>query len=252
MSNHVVGNHNQDICHRPLKRPKRNRQQGFTLIELMISISILSMLLFTGSYAYSLMSTRWNKELGHFSVSAKNTKNLEVLQRLLEGVQSFVVVDNKKVPSFFFIGDNTSLLAVSRAGLFSGKYPEIFRLTTIEKPNGLVDLVYQSASTENVLLTGTEQSIDFTKKLTLFSNLDSVSFNYFGWSHLYEKNALVSEKKYKNKKPQWFERFSGIDNEIMPEKFNITLYKKEKSLVIPIKLEAKPERWLAPYFKENQ
>ena len=247
MSNHVVGNHNQDICHRPLKRPKRNRQQGFTLIELMISISILSMLLFTGSYAYSLMSTRWNKELGHFSVSAKTTKNLEVLQRLLEGVQSFVVVDNKKVPSFFFIGDNTSLLAVSRAGLFSGKYPEIFRLTTIEKPNGLVDLVYQSASTENVLLTGTEQSIDFTKKLTLFSNLDSVSFNYFGWASMRIKSFSIDN----GKTTQWFERYSGIDNQLMPNIFTLNLTKNKQTLSFPVYLESDSEHWLSPYFNSS-
>jgi prepilin-type N-terminal cleavage/methylation domain-containing protein len=225
-----------------------SQNKGFTLIELMISISILSLLLFTGSYSYSLMSERWNKELGQFASSAKNYKHLELVQRLLEGVQPYVVVDNKKKPSFFFIGDNNSLLAVSRSGIFSGEYPEIFRLSTINKTNGKVDLIYQSASTESILLKGTEQSINFTHQLVLFSNLDNIQFNYYGWSHLYEKNAVDK----KNKKAQWFERFSGIDNQIMPEKYSVTLTKSGQGLSIPIQLEAKPERWLSPYFKENQ
>jgi len=225
--------------------PKRSK--GFTLIELLISISILSMLLFTGSYAYSLMSQRWNKELGHFSESAKTTKNLELLQRLLEGVQSFVVVDNKKAPSFFFIGDKTSLLAVSRAGLFSGEYPEIFRLTTIEKPNGKVDLVYQSASTQNILLTGTDQSIDFTKKLILFSNLDSVSFNYFGWASMRIKSFAIDT----GNQARWFERYSGIDNQLMPNLFILTLIQSKQTLSFPVYLENDSEHWLSPYFKSD-
>lgn len=236
---------------KPLYSIKNNivSDNGFTLIELMISISILSLLLFTGAYSYSLMSERWNKELGQFSNSAKIAKHLELLQRLVEGVQPYVVVDSQKKPALFFIGGKTSLLSVSRAGLFSGDYPEIFRLTSLNKENGKVDLIYQSASTKNVLLIGTNQEIQFTKKLTLFTDLDSVNFNYYGWSHLYDKNDLQNSSK---KAPQWTERFSGIDKQLIPEKYTVTLVKDGKDITIPITLDANPERWLAPYYKENQ
>ena len=223
-------------------------KNGFTLIELMISISILSLLLFTGAYSYSLMSERWNKELGQFSNSAKTAKHLELLQHLVEGVQPYVVVDENKKPSLFFIGNKTSLLAVSRAGFFSGKFPEIFRLTAIEKENGKVDFIYQSVSTKNILLTGTNQDLIFDKKLILFSDLDQVKFSYYGWSHLYSKN---SEENNRNR-PQWFERYSGIDNQLMPENYNITLVKNGEDLTIPVTLDVNSERWLAPYYKENQ
>jgi len=224
------------------------KHNGFTLIELMISISILTMLLFTGSYSYSLMSERWNKELGQFSNSSKTAKHLVLMQSLLEGVQPYVVVDSKKTPSLFFIGQNTSLLAVSRAGLFSGDYPEIFRLTANKNADGKVDLIYQSSSTENVLLTGTDQNIDFSKTLILLTDLDEVTFNYFGWTHLYDKNSI----RKTNKVAQWSTDFSGIDRQLMPERYSITLVKSGSSLTIPIQLETTPERWLAPYFKENQ
>jgi len=220
-----------------------NKNTGFTLIELMISISILTMLLFTGSYTYSMMSERWNKELGQFSESTKTAKNLELVQRLLEGVQSFVVTDNKQKPSFFFIGAQDSLLAVSRAGLFSGDYPEVFKLSTLEKENGLVDLVYQSVSTENILLTGTDQSIDFKHQIILFRNLEQVNFNYYGWNHLTEKSAQGF------KKPAiWSVSYSGIDNLLIPEKFTLELKKNKQTLSFPIQLEEKPEFRLTPYF----
>jgi len=221
------------------------KSKGFTIIELMIAISILSLLLFTGSYSYSLMSERWNKELGQFSQSAQNAKQLENFQRLIEGIQSFIVVDNNQSPSFFFVGDNNSLLAVSRSGLFSGEFSEIFRLTTVIKENGKLDLVYQSSSTEQVLLVGTEQNIEFTQELTLFSDLDDVSFSYLGWSHLHQKNAL--QKNPANHR--WFERFSGIDSQLMPEQVSITLTKSAKELSFSVYLDSSTEKWMSPYIK---
>lgn len=223
-----------------------NNNTGFTLIELMISISILTMLLFTGSYTYSMMSERWNKELGQFSQSTKTAKNLELVQRLLEGTQSFVVTDNKQKPSFFFIGKQESLLAVSRAGLFSGDYPEIFRLSTIEKENGLVDLVYQSVSTENLLLTGTDQSINFNHQVTLFTDLNQVTFNYYGWAHYGDK----AQRDFKTI-AKWYSAFSGIDNQIMPEKFSLQLVRNNKNLNFPITLEDNPEKRLSAYFPDS-
>jgi len=226
---------------------KSQHQKGFTLIELMIAISILSLLLFTGSYSYSLMSERWNKELGQFSQSAKEAKHLEIVQRLLEGIQTFVVVNNKQKPSLFFIGDTNSLLAVSQAGFFNNNYPEIFRLTTIKNKKGLFDLVYQSASTENILLTGTDQTIDFTKKIVLFENLEKVTFQYYGWSHYYDKDSTDEG----NKSRRWFDNFSGINNQIMPEQFILTLNKAGNTLSFPVYLDNSSERWLSPYLDEN-
>ena len=219
---------------------------GFTLIELMISISILTMLLFTGTYSYSLMSERWNKELGQFSSSAHTARNLENFQRLLEGVHSFVVVDDNKKPSFFFIGGQDSLLTVSRNGFFSNDFPEIFRLTTVSKDNGLVDLVYQSTSTENILLTGTDQEINFTNELLLFSDLEQVQFQYFGWQSLqYKRNdaELVITQ-------QWFSDYSGIDKQLMPQQILVTLTKANKKLSVPIHLEQRPEKWLGYYMED--
>lgn len=226
---------------------KNQYQKGFTLIELMIAISILSLLLFTGAYSYSLMSERWGKELGQFSNSAKTTKNLALIQGLLTGVTPFVVVDKKRKPSFFFIGANDSLLAVSNIGLFSNNYPEIFRLTTLKKENGLVDLIYQSESTERVLLTGTEQSIEFNKKIILFSDLNSVEFSYFGWKNIFIKNYRTETGAQK----KWFNNFSGIDKQLMPSLITLELIKDGKSLSFPIFLESDSEHWLSPYIDSS-
>lgn len=224
-------------------------KQGFTLIELLISISILSLLLLTGSYSYNLMSTRWQKELGGFTESVKQGKHLELLQQVLVGAKAFIVTDNKAKPAFFFIGKQDSLLAVTSDGLFSGQYPEIFRITSVEKNNGLFDLVYQSASTQNILLSSTEQIVSFTNKIVLFNDLDNISLAYYGWSHYSEKTKSADGDGEAVRQPQWFESFSGINNQIMPEKMIITLTKKDKLLSFPVQLDHDSLRLLSPYFE---
>ncbi|WDE13267.1 prepilin-type N-terminal cleavage/methylation domain-containing protein [Thalassomonas haliotis] len=228
-------------------RIRRQKARGFTLIELMIAVTILSLLLFTASYTYSLMSTRWNKELGEFSSSARIAKHLELTQKLLEGIQSYVVRDKTDNPFFFFIGHSNSLLAVSQAGLFSGEYPEVFRLTVVEKENGLVDLIYQSLSTERFLLTRTEQVIDFSRALVLFTDVESVDFNYFGWRHYNDK----SNRQQRGKNESWRSQYSGIDSQYMPSKLQLTITLAGQVLTIPVVLETDVEKWLSPYFERD-
>lgn len=225
----------------------KNSSSGFTLIELMIAIVILSLLLFTGSYSYSLMAERWNKELGHFSSSAQMSKHLELTQKLIEGIQSHIVVDKNKTPYFFFIGHQSSLLAVSQAGLFSGNYPEVFRLTAVEKEDGLVDLVYQASSSENIMLKGTEQSIIFTKTLVLFADVEEIFFEYYGWGHYNEKTNDENNKF----KESWHSNYSGIDRQYMPSKLRLTIINSGQALVIPVDLQVNVEKLLSPYFNSD-
>jgi len=225
----------------------KNIQNGFTLIELLISISILSLLLFTGSYSYSMLSERWHKELGQFSKTFKSAKHLENFQRLLEGIHSFVVVDKNKEPAFLFVGGQDSLLAVSRASFYGDDYPEVFRLSSLPQENGLVDLVYQSTSTKNILLLETEQNIEFSKTQVIFEGIDNIKFNYFGWNH-----SLDKYKETQNKvTPQWFSTYSGLDKQLMPQQILVTLTIKGESLSFPIHLEKRPERWFRHYREDN-
>jgi len=222
---------------------KQFNSKGFTLIELLISISLLGALLFTGSYTYSLMSERWNKELGSFNSSARIAKNLELLQRALEGVSPFIVIDEKKTPSFFFIGSENSLLAVTRAGMFSNEYPEVFRISTLKNNKGSFDLVYQSISTANILLLGINQEINFTHKIILLKGLNSVQFEYFGWENLKGKRDGIGFEK-------WFVKYSGIDSQLTPQKMKVKLMKNGNAIQFPIHLELNPERWLGFYMEE--
>ena len=227
-----------------------NRARGFTLIELLITMSLLGMLVFAGSYAYSLVSSRWDKELGNFTESARFAKHLGLVQRLLEGLQPFVVTDGEKVPAQFFVGGSESLLAVSRYNAFArdpfDKVPVIFRLTRVENDEGGYDLVYQSTSTRDTLLIDTAQSIEFDVKIVLLSGLDEIRFRYFGWPSYETKNSHDPQFAVQQVK-RWFDRYSGLDNKLIPEKMTLQLVEGGKQITLPIMLDPESERWLLSY-----
>lgn len=228
----------------------KNKSSGFTLIELMIAVTILTMLLFTGSYVYQMLASRWDKELGSFNQSAKQTKSFILIKNLLKGIHPFIVWDKKlsgeKKPSFFFIGSNDSLLSVSRAGLFVQQYPEIFRIKALEKESGLFDLVYQSTSTQNTLLLYAQQEIIFEHQITLLSDITEIKFKYLGWNGFMERGRAEEE----HSEATWRDYFSGIDNQLLPEKMIIYVKQDQKELEFSITFDVNSLRFLSAYIEE--
>ncbi|WP_340680300.1 prepilin-type N-terminal cleavage/methylation domain-containing protein [Paraglaciecola sp.] len=225
-------------------------KSGFTLIEMLIAISILSLLLFTGSYIYSTLSIRWDKELGEFNQHFEQSRSLILLQELLVGVMPFVVRDTAKNegPTMFFVGKDDSLLAVSRGGLVNTEFPEIFRLTAVANANNKYDLVYQAASTQDVLLLNTQQVIDFEDGFVIMQNLDKVEFNYFGWPSYQLKNNAVEEDG--SEKASWYTNYSGVDWQLNPEKIELNITFGEQIAHLVVSLDINSQRFLEHYLSD--
>lgn len=218
---------------------------GFSLIELMIVITILSSLMFTGTYVYKMLMTRWDKELGEFNESFDIAKKIDLTSSLLKGIVPTVVLDEKK-PVFFFIGKSDSLFGITSAGIFSNGSNEIFKISAIKNDSGLYDLIYQSVSEDRFVLTNAQQTINFDRSILLFDNLERVEFSYFGWQHLFDKND--DQIKHQQK---WTGSYSGIQSQYMPLKLELSLTKNKHQLIFRANFDTEPEKWMSPYFDRD-
>lgn len=227
------------------------KQQGFTLIELLISVTLLSLLMFTGNYVYMQLASRWNKELGSFEQNAAQTKAVYLLQSTLNGIEPYLIKNNKGRPEMFFVGGNNSLLAISKVGLLDTQNPEIFRLTAVQNPQGKYDLVYQAISGSELLLINTEQNIEFTQQKTLLTNLDEVNISYFGWQNYEEKMSYLSGEN-PDAKPDWRMSYSSVERQIMPEKIKITLLKNDEPFEFYSQLDSNSSYWLTNYLQAEK
>jgi prepilin-type N-terminal cleavage/methylation domain-containing protein len=225
-------------------------KSGFTLIEMLIAISILSLLLFTGSYIYSTLSSRWDKELGEFNQHFEQSRSLILLQELLSGVMPFVVRDKIKDlgPTMFFVGQDDSLLAVSRGGLVNNDFPEIFRLTAVQNANNKYDLVYQSASTQDILLLDTQQTIEFDNRFVVMADLDKVEFRYYGWPGFQLKNNAAEDDD--TIKAAWYADYSGVDWQLNPEKIELNITLGDQIAHLIVSLDINSQVFLEHYFSD--
>ncbi|MBE0369295.1 MULTISPECIES: PulJ/GspJ family protein [Pseudoalteromonas] len=226
------------------------KPQGFTLIELLIAISILSGILLVGNYSYQLLAQRWQNEIGQFNSNRHFGRQLTLFENTLTGIQPFIVVNEAqgRKPGFIFEGSETSLLSISKVGLMQQSYPEIFKLSVEKQSNGLLQLVYQSKSTEAFLLKFTEQEIRFDKEYVIFRDLSDIKFNYLGWDSILQK----SEERPRGKSASWRSSYSGIDTQQLPEEIAVLMKKEGKDLLFTIALDKNTLRYLTPYLDNSQ
>lgn len=221
----------------------RRRSEGFTLIELLVTLSILSLVLAISYYFYSTLSTRWGVQSQQFETNLSQLRHQTILRVALKGVMPWVVVDSEERPSFFFVGNQTDLLAITDRGIFNRDYPEIFRLSIMRNESGTFDVVYQARTTADFILTGTEQFIPFDNEITLFRGLTAAEFAYYGWDSLSVKSEGVA-------RPQWFDRYSGIDRQLMPAMIILNISDQDRSLQLVSSINPNVELWLAPYLDD--
>lgn len=224
--------------------------KGFTLVELLISLSILSMLMFTGSFVYSTISNRWDQELGEFNRHFAEVRGISLLNKLINGVMPFVIRSSSSgLPSMFFVGKTDSLLAVSHNGIINSEYPEIFRLTALKNKNDKFDLVYQAVSSRKILLLESEQSINFEKSFILLKDLDSADFEYYGWPDF---NSKIDSNFGRNTAQlKWYSEYSGLKNKLTPDVLKIKLVKDGKVLDIMAILNKSSEKLLQNYLTDE-
>ena len=214
--------------------------RGFTLIELLISLTLLSLIVVTGSYTYVQLASRWDKELGGFHSELLKSQRLYQLDRVISGITPYVIRSSSNKPTFFFVGSESSLLAVTSQGLQSGQ-SEVFKLSIIKNESAKLDLVYQSTSLNHMVLTSAEQVIDFEHSIILLKDINTAKFDYFGWPDLSTKIAKVSKNG-----PRWFSVYSSLEKRLTPTKLRFSI----DDTAILITLDHNANRWLS-YFKSG-
>ncbi|NTS76915.1 type II secretion system protein [Catenovulum sp. SM1970] len=227
----------------------KRQDKGFTLVELLIVSSILSMLLLVGSYSYSLFAQRWNKELGSFNQNNQLMINLARFQTLLNNQQYNVVFRDDAEPGFFFVGNSNSILSITNQGLFNQKFAEAFRLTLVKNNRQKLDLVYQSAPLDKLALSKASTELVFQYEFKLLTDLDDASFEYYGFESFEQKS--ISNRPNVFLKPKWFSQYSGLDSQLFPEKIKFSFIHSGRKIEYYFSMITNSEELLSDYFPEE-
>jgi prepilin-type N-terminal cleavage/methylation domain-containing protein len=198
---------------------------GFTLIEIMIATMLLGLILGIATRAGSNFMHIWQNDANLFSNVFDSTRHQMLLGNSIESLYGYYVKattgawgEEKYVP--FFKGDSKGLEFVTLSSVFSHGDPAVARLYAEEKDSGKYDLIYQEADLDLFFIRTWEDSVPYTKKTAILTNLERVDFRYYGISETQvDPQLMIVNEKY-----GWDSRFSGKQSGLLPHKIEITIH----------------------------
>ena len=163
-----------------MERIRAQRQRGFSLVELLISMVLLSVIVFLSSFSYAQFSRYWDGRLGSFDRVFSELRNGWLLEDILSHVHPYVVKNNAGIPRFYFEGNINGFVAVSKESLSRVDTTSVIRLTLAQNSDGSYDLLYEEAPMSEAALVRLTQRPNFSEPLTLLESLEDPEFSYFG------------------------------------------------------------------------
>lgn len=205
-----------------VSRIKGQRNKGFTLIELMLATSLLMMVMFSGYYAYSLYSQKWQKRVQVFWHSTEQAIALDSLHKVLNSALPYIVNGKDDKACIYFKGSNTSASFVSSSAIFSTE-PALIQLR-IEAISGsnTYNLIYQEQSIKHNLVLEIDHQAQWQHEITLLTNITDFNLSYFGWASFVEAvEQANSEAIIKDDTRIWYQNHRSNVSRLLPEKIQI-------------------------------
>lgn len=193
-----------------------NSARGFTLVEMLVSLVLLSSIVLVGSTAYGLFAKRWDGQLGNFDISLQNSRDLMLVQEVLDNLIPYIVYREDGMPVVYFEGNRNGFVAVSSRSVFAGRIPAVVRFSVVQNLDFSFDVFYDEWVMSDDVLRSTVQSFTFSEPIKLFSNISSPSFNYLGWTSTDERFGV--EGSTAPQLPSWHGSFDATTLPFAPLK----------------------------------
>ena len=181
-----------------------SRESGFTLVELLVAMSLLSMVVLVGSAAFGLYGERWDGRLGQFDAKLRATQNLFLVQESLDSLVPYVARDRNGKPVIYFEGNRNGFVAVSSKSLLSEGNYAVVRFSVRENSDLSYDVLYEEYPMVDDLLLTIGTPLPFSRPLTLFRSVADPVFSYLGWSDIEERQGEILAP------PRWVSEYNGV------------------------------------------
>jgi len=208
--------------------------RGFSLLEMLVAVVVLSMVIGISTYAYSLFIRQWDGHLGRFDEAQAEYQRLEWLSTALQDTLPYLVRDAKNALGFYFLGRDEGLTLVTMSPIFGVGEPALIRVFREPENNGTWRLVYEEAPFAGNVLAHADQRMEFRHRLVVAKGLPRPEFRYFGWADL---ESRVNIENLPGTGRAWFDEYDGLRRQFHPEKIELGLGTDVAVFDIPVRAD---------------
>ncbi|MGQ4276504.1 PulJ/GspJ family protein [Pseudidiomarina sp. E22-M8] len=216
---------------------------GFTLVETLIAMVLLSLLMISGALAYDYFSQNWQRNKGIAESSGERHHLTSLVQKVTWNTFSKAVYGDNDRLGFYFLGRQEGFTAVSHTSVQNPDAAAVYRLFREPNDDGGFRLVYEEAVLNNVYLAADSQQLPFNFRRILYDNVGRVEFRYYGYESLRQRNDTVSAEGPEQYSLMWFEEFDGMQRVLHPQAIAIDLNGFRWLIEVPDAVESTLSRY---------
>lgn len=195
--------------------------RGFTLLELLISVAILSLVIGLSTYSFSLFSQHWTSRERDQLQSQGEYQLVQLLDRAMTSCIPWIVRSGDEDLGFYFLGRDEGMTFVTSRPIVEADAPAVIRIFRESDGPGRYKLVYEEASLASITLGNANQRLPFAHRLVIARNLSKLSFRFYGWTSSESRAEAMSMDS--GVVPSWHAAFDGLVGASHPEKLAIDM-----------------------------
>jgi prepilin-type N-terminal cleavage/methylation domain-containing protein len=192
---------------------KRNLK-GFSLIEILVAMVILSAVILISNQAFSFFSNKWNGQLGRFDNIFGQARLNMVIDDVIRNTIPYIVTTTEGY-GLYFEGNRNGFVAVSSSSLNDPDTPAVIRLSAIQQSDFSFILQYEEAPMSITVLRTNQDVVDFNEAITLQANIEDIQFEYYGLA------AIENSQDNSARDLVWEHSFNGIEKREHPQKVRV-------------------------------
>lgn len=208
--------------------------KGFSLLEMLVAVVVLSMVIAISTYAYSLFVRQWDGHLGRFDEAQAQYQRLDWLAAALADTLPYVVRDEQDQLGFYFLGRDEGLTLVTMSPIFGVGEPALIRVFRELDEGGAWQLVYEEAPFSGTLLARADQRMEFRHRLVIARGLPQPAFRYFGWADLITR---LTQEDLPGAERSWSSEYDGLKRRYHPEKIEMRLGEDAAIFDVPARID---------------
>jgi prepilin-type N-terminal cleavage/methylation domain-containing protein len=163
------------------------QNSGFSLIEVLASMLILSLIIYMASISCSFFLKTWGQNKILSTQTFYEYKVRHLFRNALESSMDYMVktFDAKKKESYvpFFEGTSDNITFVTRSSVYESLKPAICKFSVEKNSSGTFLVRYMEKSLADCIIERYDKKIVFGKELILFDDISEVKISYFGFLH---------------------------------------------------------------------